>query len=144
MELHCCGLMASSPGMCASSGGRLPEALFIVFRLDSKGAEVCESCRSRQELSHEYLLLTCNTRLRYSREQASQSLPTMSQKLEETQVSPAADALRLLLRRGAKGDRRPQGLPPGPDGGGRGRRGGGGLAQRANRLRCDGIQLCLF
>ena len=25
---------------CASSGGRLPEALFMVFQLDSKGAEV--------------------------------------------------------------------------------------------------------
>ena len=48
--------MVSSPGPCASSGGRLPEALFIVFRLESKGAEVCKSCRSRQELSNEYLL----------------------------------------------------------------------------------------
>ena len=48
--------MVSSPGPCASSGGRLPEALFIVFRLESKGAEVCKSCRSRQELSNECLL----------------------------------------------------------------------------------------
>ena len=39
-SLHCCGLMVSSPGPCASSGGRLPEALFMVFLLDSKGAEV--------------------------------------------------------------------------------------------------------
>ena len=46
----------NAEGPCASSGGRLPEALFIVFQLDSKGAEVCESCRSRQELSNEYLL----------------------------------------------------------------------------------------
>ena len=27
----------SSPGPCASSGGRLPQALFVVFRMDSKG-----------------------------------------------------------------------------------------------------------
>ena len=50
--------MVSSLGPCASSGGRLPEALFMVFQMDSKGAKVCKckSCRSRQELSHEYLL----------------------------------------------------------------------------------------
>ena len=28
----------------------------MVFLLDSKGAKVCKSCRSRQELSNEYLL----------------------------------------------------------------------------------------
>ena len=42
------------------SGCRLPDAFFIVFRLeslDSKGAKACKSCRSRQELSYEYLLL---------------------------------------------------------------------------------------
>ena len=39
LSLHCCGLMVSSPGPCASSGGRLPEALFMVSRLDSKGAK---------------------------------------------------------------------------------------------------------
>ena len=58
-----------SGALCALSGGRLHEALFVVFLLDSKGAEalvmvfqldskgakVCESCRSRQELSNEYL-----------------------------------------------------------------------------------------
>ena len=54
--LHCCGLLVSSPGPCASSGGRLPEALFMVFLLDSKGAKVCKACRFRQELSNEYLL----------------------------------------------------------------------------------------
>ena len=32
-----CGLMVSSPERWASSGGRLPEALFLVFQLDSKG-----------------------------------------------------------------------------------------------------------
>ena len=42
-SLHCCGLMVSSPGPCASSGGRLPEAFFLVFRLESQGAEVCKS-----------------------------------------------------------------------------------------------------
>ena len=35
-----CGLMVSSPGPCASSGGRLPEAFFLVFRLESQGAKV--------------------------------------------------------------------------------------------------------
>ena len=53
--VHCCGLLVSSPGPCASSGWRLSEALFLVLRLDSNGAKVCTSCRSRQELSHEYL-----------------------------------------------------------------------------------------
>ena len=61
--------------LCVMSGGRLPAALFmvflldskggfprckkwlfVVFRLDSKSAKVCKSCRSRQELSNEYLL----------------------------------------------------------------------------------------
>ena len=51
----CCGLMVSSPGPCASSGGRLPEAFFLVFRLESQGTKACESCRSRQDLSNEYL-----------------------------------------------------------------------------------------
>ena len=53
-SLHCCGLMVSSPGPCASSGGRLPEAFFMVFLLDSKGANVCKSCRSPQELSKKF------------------------------------------------------------------------------------------
>ena len=59
-SLLCCGLMVSSPGPCASSGGRLPEARFMVFLLDSKGTNEavhkCKSCKSRQELSNEYLL----------------------------------------------------------------------------------------
>ena len=45
-----------SGALCALSGGRLPEALFMVFLLDSKGAKDYKSCRSRQELSNEYLL----------------------------------------------------------------------------------------
>ena len=32
--------MVSSPGPCASSEGRLPEAFSLVFRLESQGAEV--------------------------------------------------------------------------------------------------------
>ena len=51
-----CSLMVSSPEPWASSGGRLPEALFLVFRLESQAAKVCKSCSSRQELSNEYLL----------------------------------------------------------------------------------------
>ena len=35
-----CGLMVSSPEPGASSGGRLPEALFFVFRLESQSAKV--------------------------------------------------------------------------------------------------------
>ena len=38
--LLCCGLMASSPWPCASSRGRLPEALFLIFRLESQDAKV--------------------------------------------------------------------------------------------------------
>ena len=34
----CYGLIASFPGPCVSSGGRLPEALFMVFLLDSEDA----------------------------------------------------------------------------------------------------------
>ena len=49
-----------SGALCVLSGGRfLPEALFMVFLLDSKGAKACKSCRSRQELSNEYLLAKC-------------------------------------------------------------------------------------
>ena len=43
-----------SGALCVLSGGRLPEALFMVFLLDSKGVKACKSCRSRQELSNEY------------------------------------------------------------------------------------------
>ena len=51
--------------------------------VDSKGANVRTSCRSRQELSSEYLLFTCKIWRRYSRERASRSLPKNSQKLEK-------------------------------------------------------------
>ena len=54
----CCGRIASFQGACASSGGRLPEALFMVLLLDSKGAKACKSYRSREELANEYLLLS--------------------------------------------------------------------------------------
>ena len=36
------GFRNSSPGPCVSSGGRLPEALFMIFLSDSKGANVCK------------------------------------------------------------------------------------------------------
>ena len=38
------------------SGERLPEAFFLVFGLESQGTKACKYCRSRQELSNEYLL----------------------------------------------------------------------------------------
>ena len=69
-----------SGALCVLSGGRLPEALFMVLLLDSKGAKACKSCRSRQELSNEYFVFTYKMWLRYSRERASQSLPKISQK----------------------------------------------------------------
>ena len=47
------------------------------------GAKVCKSCRSRQELSNEYLVFACKNRLRYSRERASQSLPKINQQLNK-------------------------------------------------------------
>ena len=49
------------------------------------GAKAYKSCRSRQELSNEYLVFACKIRLRYSRERASQSLPKLifSQTLEK-------------------------------------------------------------
>ena len=60
-SLHCCGLMVSSPGPCASSGGRLPEALFMVFLLDSEGAKVCKSFRYLEEIYKTYMLLCLGT-----------------------------------------------------------------------------------
>ena len=105
----CCGLIASFPGHCVLCPEdacpkrfswffywipKVPKALFMVFQLDSKGAEVCKFCRSRQELSpfepdsysNEYLLpvFTCKIWRRYSRERASQSLPKISQELEKS------------------------------------------------------------
>ena len=43
-------VIVSSPGPCASSGGRLPEALLLVFRLESQGAKVLrpdDACQKR-------------------------------------------------------------------------------------------------
>ena len=64
-----------------------------VFRRDSKGAKMCKSCRSRQELSDEYVLFSCKKLLRYSRERASQSLPkqkSSKKMLEKAKVFPHA------------------------------------------------------
>ena len=45
-----------------------------------KGAKVCKSCRSRQELSNEYLILfTCKNRLRYSRDRVCPNLEVIQQ-----------------------------------------------------------------
>ena len=43
-----CGLMVSSPEPWASSGGRLPEALFLVFRLESQGTKWLHPGRNRR------------------------------------------------------------------------------------------------
>ena len=45
------------------------------------GAKACKSCKSRQGLSNEYLVFTCKSRLRYSRERTPQSLPKYCQKI---------------------------------------------------------------
>ena len=42
---------------------------------------MCISCRSRPELSNEYLVFTCKHRLRYSQERASPSLPNITKLL---------------------------------------------------------------
>ena len=59
----------------------------MVSRLDSKGAEVCKSCRSRQELPNGYLVSvytkSCKIWRRYSRERASQNVQKVNQNLEE-------------------------------------------------------------
>ena len=70
----------------------MPEALFVVFLSDSKGAKMffywipnvqkcvnlCKSCRSREELSNQCLLFTCKIWRRYTREGASESLSKIS------------------------------------------------------------------
>ena len=51
--------MRSGAEVCLARAATLKKWLFVVFRLDSKGAKgakACKSCRSRQELSNEYLL----------------------------------------------------------------------------------------
>ena len=66
---------------------RCKSVLFMVFQLDSEGAQLCKSCRSRQELSSEYLLFSIYLQnlasIQPRRERASQSLPKISQKLEQ-------------------------------------------------------------
>ena len=61
----------------------------MVSRLESQGAKVCKSCRSRQELSNEYLVFTRKNRRRYSREWAAQSLPKGSNKVNQSKIAPA-------------------------------------------------------
>ena len=67
---------------CLTTFSRIFEFGAVVFGLDSKGAKACKSCRSRQELSNEYLVFPCTIWRRYSRGRASQSSPNISQKLE--------------------------------------------------------------
>ena len=90
--------MRSGAEVCLARAATLKKWLFVVFRSDSKGAKVC---RSRQELSNEYLatiylylvvfitiyyksrrvhnlLFTCKICRRYNRERVSQSLPKIT------------------------------------------------------------------
>ena len=78
---------------------RLPEALFMVFLLDSKGAKACKSCRSRQELSNEYLLFTYKNRRRYSRERVSQILEVIQFISSLTSLESPCVGLRVELIR---------------------------------------------
>ena len=74
-----------SGALCALSGGRLPEALFMVFLLDSKGAKV-QKCANLVDLVKSFqtsIYLQKSASIRYSRERASQSLPKISQQLEK-------------------------------------------------------------
>ena len=68
------------------------------------GAKACKSCRSRQELSNEYLVFTCKIWRRYSRERASQSLQKISQKLEK-QLEKNIAAGRVAARDHHEADR---------------------------------------
>ena len=45
-SLLCCGPMVSSARPSASSSGRLPEAFFLVFRLESKGAKASQGAKA--------------------------------------------------------------------------------------------------
>ena len=61
------------------------------------GAEACKSCRSRQELSNEYLVFTCKIRLRYSRERASQSLPKLAKSQNKVRKNIGSDVCLNLV-----------------------------------------------
>ena len=91
------GEVASFPGPCASSGGRLPEAL-DGFSIGFQRPEVSKSCRSRQELSNEYLLFTCKIRLRYS----SFRTPPVPSVFEDSPVYQPASQPRTSLSKFAK------------------------------------------
>ena len=71
----------------------MPEALFLVLRLDSKDAKVCKSCRSRKELSNEYLLAT------FGVDTAENGPLKVCQKLEEQIIKNIEPCLPLQLRR---------------------------------------------
>ena len=68
-SLHCCGLLVSSPGQCFSPGWRVPEARFMVFRLDSKGANMRKSVDLKTATK-------CEHRLRHRWERALQNKMT--------------------------------------------------------------------
>ena len=58
---------------------KVEKSLFMVALSDSKGAQMCKSCRSRQELSNASKFWR-----QYSRGRVSQSLPQNSKQLEGT------------------------------------------------------------
>ena len=89
--------VATSPGLATllQSDGFFSGAVCFVWRTLARSAfhgfsigfprckQMCEPCRSRQELSNVYLVFACKNRLRHSRERASQSLLKISQQFEK-------------------------------------------------------------
>ena len=65
--------------------------------VDSKTVQRCALCRSRRELSNDYLLFTCKMWLRYSREPALSSLPAL--RVQIPQVSALTLAASQIAAR---------------------------------------------
>ena len=100
-----------------------------------KVQKVCKSCRSRQELSNEYLVFTCKIWCRYRRERASQSFPNFSQRFE-TKLEKNIGA---RPRRGRRAPGRPRGLRGGRRGGARGAAGCGPPRTAGGRAKLAGL-----
>ena len=86
----CRGLIASFPGPCASSGGRLPPQRFSWFFNWIPKLQTCVNLVDlvkRFQTSIYTLVFTCKISRRFSRERASQSFPKICQKLEKIRKS---------------------------------------------------------
>ena len=92
----------------------MPEAFFLVFRLESQGAKACKSCRSRQEFSISFSNQRATPTSIYLQNLASIQPRTSPVKFAvqhegRVQVGPAARARPLRL--GRRGGNRPRRLP---------------------------------